>query len=48
VLAGAQITQLRDHRRPDRHFLAIMPNGGDARGRLPGVLSTPCYLAARA
>jgi hypothetical protein len=28
VLAGAQITQLCDHRGPGRHFPAIAPNGG--------------------
>jgi len=31
VLAGAQITQLCDHRGPGRHFPAIAPNGGPGR-----------------
>ena len=32
VLACAQITQLCDGRGPGRHFPAIAPNGGSARG----------------
>jgi len=32
VLVDAQITQLCDHRGLGRHFLAIAPNGGSARG----------------
>jgi hypothetical protein len=30
MLADAQITQLRDHRGPGRHFPAIAPNAGCA------------------